>query len=269
MMKKDSPLLQKLLQLPSLEENYPRLKKFPTQLEQLGITLADAEELAEIATNKSLLAGTASEFFAVHYALFALGGLKYVEACPKIFTQFYRLDDLDDEWTCSFSDVFLIMGEAVIPYLLQGLQTIKLDIVYVFTECLGDLALRFPQYRQEILGALDQLHERFEKTMFNPNALFYGETAVLMAWMDMKAVERIDLIRELNQKGRFDPQYAGSIEEIEYEFGLRDTPPPRPHSALLNMYGMNQPFQRTEEKIGRNDPCPCGSSKKYKKCCLK
>lgn len=24
-----------------------------------------------------------------------------------------------------------------------------------------------------------------------------------------------------------------------------------------------------EEKIGRNDPCPCGSSKKYKKCCGK
>ena len=25
----------------------------------------------------------------------------------------------------------------------------------------------------------------------------------------------------------------------------------------------------TEPKIGRNDPCPCGSGKKYKKCCLK
>jgi len=24
---------------------------------------------------------------------------------------------------------------------------------------------------------------------------------------------------------------------------------------------------RTEPKIGRNDPCPCGSGKKYKKCC--
>ena len=23
-----------------------------------------------------------------------------------------------------------------------------------------------------------------------------------------------------------------------------------------------------EDKIGRNDPCPCGSGKKYKKCCL-
>src|SRR5205823_2827572 len=24
---------------------------------------------------------------------------------------------------------------------------------------------------------------------------------------------------------------------------------------------------RETEKIGRNDPCPCGSGKKYKKCC--
>lgn len=24
---------------------------------------------------------------------------------------------------------------------------------------------------------------------------------------------------------------------------------------------------RTEPKIGRNEPCPCGSGKKYKKCC--
>ncbi|MCD6112445.1 MAG: preprotein translocase subunit SecA [Bacteroidales bacterium] len=27
-----------------------------------------------------------------------------------------------------------------------------------------------------------------------------------------------------------------------------------------------QPFIRTEKKIGRNDPCPCGSGKKYKNC---
>jgi uncharacterized protein len=25
---------------------------------------------------------------------------------------------------------------------------------------------------------------------------------------------------------------------------------------------------RPTEKVGRNDPCPCGSGKKYKKCCL-
>ncbi|MFO7578448.1 MAG: preprotein translocase subunit SecA [Pelovirga sp.] len=27
------------------------------------------------------------------------------------------------------------------------------------------------------------------------------------------------------------------------------------------------PVTRDEEKVGRNDPCPCGSGKKYKKCC--
>ncbi len=28
-----------------------------------------------------------------------------------------------------------------------------------------------------------------------------------------------------------------------------------------------KPVRRTQKKIGRNDPCPCGSGKKYKKCC--
>lgn len=27
-------------------------------------------------------------------------------------------------------------------------------------------------------------------------------------------------------------------------------------------------FVRSEPKVGRNDPCPCGSGKKYKKCCM-
>lgn len=34
-------------------------------------------------------------------------------------------------------------------------------------------------------------------------------------------------------------------------------PPPRP-----------EPIRREDPRIGRNDPCPCGSGKKYKKCCL-
>ncbi len=31
--------------------------------------------------------------------------------------------------------------------------------------------------------------------------------------------------------------------------------------------GKKQPFKRKTKKVGRNDPCPCGSGKKYKKCC--
>ena len=32
---------------------------------------------------------------------------------------------------------------------------------------------------------------------------------------------------------------------------------------------LSEPYYiRPFQKIGRNDPCPCGSGKKYKKCCL-
>ena len=30
---------------------------------------------------------------------------------------------------------------------------------------------------------------------------------------------------------------------------------------------INNPQTRENPKVGRNDPCPCGSGKKYKKCC--
>ena len=28
-----------------------------------------------------------------------------------------------------------------------------------------------------------------------------------------------------------------------------------------------EPVRRDAPKVGRNDPCPCGSGKKFKKCC--
>jgi len=31
--------------------------------------------------------------------------------------------------------------------------------------------------------------------------------------------------------------------------------------------GRKEPVRRSGAKVGRNDPCPCGSGKKYKNCC--
>lgn len=39
------------------------------------------------------------------------------------------------------------------------------------------------------------------------------------------------------------------------------TPSPKSRSS--------KPFTRSHEKVGRNDPCSCGSGKKFKKCCGK
>lgn len=34
-------------------------------------------------------------------------------------------------------------------------------------------------------------------------------------------------------------------------------------------YTSTKPFVRPTEKVGRNDPCPCGNGKKFKQCCGK
>ncbi len=45
----------------------------------------------------------------------------------------------------------------------------------------------------------------------------------------------------------------------------------RRRRIILNRAGaadqVKKPAHRDEDKVGRNDPCPCGSGKKYKKCC--
>jgi preprotein translocase subunit SecA len=46
----------------------------------------------------------------------------------------------------------------------------------------------------------------------------------------------------------------------------------RRRRLVLNRVGggedqTKKPMTRDEEKVGRNDPCPCGSGQKYKKCC--
>ena len=52
----------------------------------------------------------------------------------------------------------------------------------------------------------------------------------------------------------------------------------RPEMGISQQRGVNsnqqKPIEKAQpvrvgEKIGRNDPCPCGSGKKYKKCCGK
>ena len=65
----------------------------------------------------------------------------------------------------------------------------------------------------------------------------------------------------------------------ETDAGLKGAPaaaPVRASDSIRNsVYGRSakpearkEPVRKTAaEKVGRNDPCPCGSGKKYKKCC--
>jgi preprotein translocase subunit SecA len=68
--------------------------------------------------------------------------------------------------------------------------------------------------------------------------------------------------------GRRPRRTATSVDELEEEFQRKKKR--ELEQARMAGTGEYQPVQqvvRGAAKIGRNDPCPCGSGKKYKRCC--
>ena len=57
---------------------------------------------------------------------------------------------------------------------------------------------------------------------------------------------------------------ASRISQLPTENGDAGTSPP---AAAMPPGAKQVPIEREAPKVGRNDPCPCGSGKKYKKCC--
>jgi len=105
----------------------------------------------------------------------------------------------------------------------------------------------------------------------------YSEGLVDEGVVDLKGVERdvakpeprrrkgltliTDAIGDMEGWACFHPDEPGPPRRSEAQVPV--PPPPAPTE-----YVAPKPFVR-EPKIGRNDPCPCGSGKKYKKCCAK
>jgi hypothetical protein len=83
------------------------------------------------------------------------------------------------------------------------------------------------------------------------------------------------------QSHQIGAQDLGSVGQI---LGIPDSrplpplrPPVRQRRAVPGRRGAEgyapaqhaRPFRRPNAKVGRNDPCPCGSGKKFKKCCMR
>ncbi len=71
---------------------------------------------------------------------------------------------------------------------------------------------------------------------------------------------------ELERRQR-EAQARQKMEFQHAEANALAPPPPEPSQAAQQPGSEpRQPFVREGEKVGRNDPCPCGSGKKYKQC---
>lgn len=76
-----------------------------------------------------------------------------------------------------------------------------------------------------------------------------------------------DVVEEMSWWACFDePEFpTGSGDATEGgEAGSSTLPTPQPEERWTLS---STPFVREGPKVGRNDPCPCGSGKKYKRCC--
>ena len=64
-------------------------------------------------------------------------------------------------------------------------------------------------------------------------------------------------------------EVAAQFEEGGWKYTV-ELEPDKPEDVTQLELLLNPPQPKiAEKKIGRNDPCPCGSGTKYKKCCGK
>jgi len=133
-----------------------------------------------------------------------------------------------------------------------GIYTKILDNPYEkFTYKIGDLAIEMKSTNEFVMGFTDGINDSLNTQLdlenigaddeitldINLEKLYYNMLDAKAEYLyDIPAWENI-----LTEEKR---------EEIQKEL-------------------KNSRTIKNEDKIGRNDPCPCGSGKKYKKCCGK
>ena len=118
------------------------------------------------------------------------------------------------------------------------------------------------EYKRESFQVFEEMMQRFQE-----------ETVRTLYLMQVVAAEEgaREVVGVSGEAGETRPSRrarATSIDELEAEFQRKKRR--ELEQARLAGAGDYQPVQqvvRSGAKIGRNDPCPCGSGKKYKKCC--
>jgi hypothetical protein len=215
-----------------------------------------------------------SEAWAPVHAWRALGQLRAEAAVEQLLALLNVL--LEDEMAgVELPVVFGMIGPAAIPHIAKYLSNGKNPESPADTAIAGlrEIAARHADCRGECIVVLARVLEPHADINRTINGL------AVSALIDLHAVEVIDTIRDAFRRNAVDISIAGNIEDVEIELGLRTrraTPRPR-YAVLPDGWSPQAVADRLQPNllvpprcapIGRNDPCPCGSGKKYKKCCL-
>ena len=118
---------------------------------------------------------------------------------------------------------------------------------------------------ESIIGGLEDYLAEF-KPDADPPRIASREYDVLETyeWLHQQAAQ------EAEWKARAEEEAERRARAAERVRTSQPTPPPsEPQSIVYTQPTTIEPFVRTQPKVGRNDPCPCGSGRKYKHCCGK
>jgi hypothetical protein len=112
--------------------------------------------------------------------------------------------------------------------------------------------------------AIEPVREMVQKRAFDPvNSDLMSRLAAVSTILGVTFPEYPIWKREAEER---QAKQERRMKEMNRFFQAPASPSPRKPDEVLER--KPAPIVRTEKKVGRNDPCPCHSGKKYKKCCM-
>jgi len=114
--------------------------------------------------------------------------------------------------------------------------------------------------------AIEELDRAYQDGLVDPRCIGWEEIESALALGQRGAIQRAryreplitDLARDMGWMQCFQERERENERDRDREEELRE--------PISGEYG-TAPLRRTAPKIGRNEPCPCRSGKKFKKCC--
>jgi hypothetical protein len=192
-------------------------------------------------------------------------------------TMMAEKDALGDWITESMSTLLAAFGEDAVERLKEYILDERLDLYMrgSVATALNVIAHQYPERTDEIKSFLSKLLADTNDPTF---AAFLVDEP--LSFKDQNLLPEVDMAFE---KGKIDTEvirrddvdwvFNRPEEEQSYSKFMKS---PLEHFSKENIdylrkisYPETKTMKKKETKIGRNAPCPCGSGKKYKKCCLK
>ena len=222
------------------------------------------------------------------HAIFLLGELRSAKSLPVILEVLQQSDDLTELW---FGDVLgsdmwdplFRLSESQPDTIREFVLTPGLDpyVRSALTTSITQVAHQQPGRKKEVSRWFRDLFTTLEKASPEDNIIDSDYIALAICdAIELREPSLIPFIEALYRKGYVSEGVCGNLFSVAKD--IKSPPKEFNRRKLLSIYDRytrikntwhcytesQSPQAATSSKVGRNDPCPCGSGKKYKKCCL-